>query len=278
MSTLVQISDPHFGTEQPAVVAALFALVSHVKPVAAVLSGDITQRARRAQFAAAKRFIDQLGVPHWLAIPGNHDIPLFNVVARAFAPYGGFQRAFGTVLEPHLTCAGFQLIGVNTTRPSRHKDGEISKEQVERVARELRPAPADRVRIVVTHQPVHVLRSKDAHNRVHGYHEAVMQWAAAGADIIMGGHIHLPYVAALRDHFPALPRRCWIVQAGTAVSHRIRAKYPNSVNLVHYTPGSDQCRVERWDYEAASTSFRSVEARELDLDRTESRPPSLRSA
>ncbi|HKS57536.1 MAG TPA: metallophosphoesterase [Steroidobacteraceae bacterium] len=278
MSTLVQISDPHFGTEQPAVVAALFALVSHVKPVAAVLSGDITQRARRAQFAAAKRFVDQLGVPHWLAIPGNHDIPLFNVVARALAPYGGYQRAFGTLLEPRLTCAGFQLIGVNTTRPSRHKDGEISKEQVERVASELRQAPADRLRIVVTHQPVHVLRSKDAHNRVHGYHEAVMQWAAAGADIIMGGHIHLPYVAALRDHFPALPRRCWIVQAGTAVSHRIRAKYPNSVNLVHYTAGSHQCRVERWDYEAASTSFRSVESNELDLDRTESCSPSLRSA
>lgn len=274
MSTLIQISDPHFGTERPAVVAALLALVSHVKPVAAVLSGDITQRARRAQFAAARRFVDRLQVPHWLAIPGNHDIPLFNVVARAFFPYAGFQRAFGTVLEPDLNCAGFRLIGVNTTRPSRHKDGEISKEQVERVAHAVRAAPAGQLRIVVTHQPVHVLRAAEVHNRVHGYDEAVTQWAAAGVDIIMGGHIHLPYVTALRDHFPALPRRCWIVQAGTAVSHRIRAEHPNSVNLVHYMSGSNQCCIERWDYDDASTRFRCNETRQLELDRTESPRPS----
>lgn len=267
MSTLIQISDPHFGTEQPLVVTALLALVRNVKPIAAVLSGDITQRARRAQFTAARRFVDQLEVPHWLAIPGNHDIPLFNVAARAFCPYEGFKRAFGTQLEPQLECDGFQLIAVNTTRPSRHKDGEISNEQVERVARQLRPAPAHRLRIVVTHQPVHVLRSSEVHNRVHGYRAAVSSWAAAGADIIMGGHIHLPYIAALRDHFPELTRRCWIVQGGTAVSHRVRANHPNSVNLVHYSPSAAHCCVERWDYDAASASFQRTDAQQLELDR-----------
>ena len=279
MSTLIQISDPHFGTEQPPVVAALLSLVRSVKPLAAVLSGDITQRARRAQFAAAKRFVDQLGVRHSLVIPGNHDIPLFNLAARVFFPYGGFERAFGCVLEPQVECDGFQLIGVNTTRPSRHKDGEISSQQVERVAARLRAAAASQLRIVVTHQPVHVLRSSELHNRVHGYLPAVNAWAAAGADIIMGGHIHLPYMAALEEHFPELPRRCWIVQAGTSVSYRVREKHPNSVNLIHYSPGSAQCCVERWDYDAISASFWCVEVRNLGLeargsrDRSSIRPP-----
>jgi 3',5'-cyclic AMP phosphodiesterase CpdA len=267
MSTLIQISDPHFGTEQPAVVSALLALVSQAKPEAAVLSGDITQRARRAQFAAARKFVDQLEVRHTLVIPGNHDIPLFNVAARALFPYAGFNRVFGPVLEPRLDCAGFQLIGVNTTRPSRHKDGEISSEQVEQVARELQPAPANRLRIVVTHQPVYVPRSRELHNRVHGHFKAVTAWAAAGADIIMGGHIHLPYVASLRDHFPEVSRRCWVVQGGTAVSHRVRPNHPNSVNLVHYTPGQTECCVERWDYAAPTTAFRRVAAWELELER-----------
>ena len=266
MSTLIQISDPHFGTEQPPVVAALLAFVRRVQPLAAILSGDITQRARRAQFAAAKRFVDQLGVRDCLVIPGNHDIPLFNVVARMFFPYAGFERVFGSVLEPQLQCAAFQLTCLNTTRPSRHKDGEISDEQVERVARKLREARGDQLRIVVTHQPVHVLRDSEVHNRVHGYHEAVQAWAEAGADIIMGGHIHLPYVAALDEHFPELSRRCWAVQAGTAVSHRVRAKHPNSVNLIHYTAGSGLCSVERWDYDATSTSFRCVDTHELLLE------------
>lgn len=267
MSVLIQISDPHFGTEQPAVVAALLALVRRVHPAAAVLSGDITQRARRAQFAAARSFVDQLAVERWLAIPGNHDIPLFNLPARIFAPYAGFQRAFGSALEPELECDGFAVICVNTTRPSRHKDGEISREQVERVARRLSTVSPDRLTIVVTHQPVHVLRGSEVHNRVHGYQAAVTRWAAAGADIIMGGHIHLPYIAALHEHFPELPRRCWIVQAGTAVSRRIRARHPNSVNLLHHEPGSSRCCIERWDYAAATGSFEHVETHQLELDR-----------
>jgi 3',5'-cyclic AMP phosphodiesterase CpdA len=270
MNTLIQISDPHFGTDQAQVVKALLALVSRVKPLVAVLSGDITQRARRAQFAAARKFVDQLEVAHWLAVPGNHDVPLFNIAARIFSPYGGFQRAFGDALEPHLECDGFQIIGVNTTRPSRHKDGEISQDQVERVARQLSSAGSQRLKIVVTHQPVHVLRAGDVHNRVHGHREAVTRWAAAGADIIMGGHIHLPYVAALRDHIPELSRRCWVVQAGTAVSWRVRANHPNSVNLLHYTPGSSECCVERWEYDSARSTFQCAQALRLELDRTAS--------
>ena len=76
MSTVLQISDPHFGTEQAPVVEALAALADQQQPDLVVLSGDITQRARPAQFAAARAFVDRLGVPV-LAIPGNHDIPLF---------------------------------------------------------------------------------------------------------------------------------------------------------------------------------------------------------
>jgi len=56
------------------------------------------------------------------------------------------------------------------------------------------------------------------------------------------------------------------VQAGTAVSHRVRAKHPNSVNLIHYTAGSGLCSVERWDYDATSTSFRCVDTHELLLE------------
>ena len=267
MSTLIQISDPHFGTEQPPVVAALLAFVRRVQPLAAVLSGDITQRARRAQFAAAKRFVDRARRPSLPRYSGQSRYPALQCRRARVLSLRGFERVFGSVLEPQLESDAFKLICLNTTRPSRHKDGEISDEQIERVARQLREANGGQLRIVVTHQPVHVLRASEVHNRVHGYHEAVQAWADAGADIIMGGHIHLPYVASLDEHFPELSRRCWAVQAGTAVSHRVRAKHPNSVNLIHYSAGSEQCSVERWDYDATSASFRCVDTHELLLER-----------
>ncbi|MGH8189052.1 MAG: metallophosphoesterase family protein, partial [Steroidobacteraceae bacterium] len=233
----------------------------------AVLSGDLTQRARRSQFAAARRFADELNAPRCLAIPGNHDIPLFNVVARALHPYANYERAFGTNLEPEFESPGLLIVCVNTTRPTRHKDGEVSSEQVERVARRLRVANREQLRVVVTHQPVHVVRASDIENLLHGHEAAVRAWCAAGADIIMGGHIHLPYVRELSGHLPGLPRKTWAVQAGTAVSSRIRANIPNSVNVIRHEAGDLACTVERWDYDAPAARFKCFEQQRLELER-----------
>jgi 3',5'-cyclic AMP phosphodiesterase CpdA len=267
MSTLVQISDTHFGTEQPNVVEALLTLVRGIGPQVVVLSGDITQRARRAQFAQARRFVEQLGAPRVLAIPGNHDIPLFNVALRAWSPYRNYMRAFGTLLEPELESDAFLVVCVNTTRPSRHKNGEVSPEQIEWVSSRLKRGQPGQVRIVVTHQPVHIVRESDSKNLLHGYRYAVRAWCSAGADIIMGGHIHLPYVVRLREHFKELRRDAWAVQAGTAVSKRIRENIPNSVNVLVHAAGEATCRVERWDFDPSGEAFGCVEARSLSLSR-----------
>jgi 3',5'-cyclic AMP phosphodiesterase CpdA len=267
MAILLQISDPHFGTEQPPVVAALLEFARQLRPDVIVLSGDITQRARRQQFAAAADFVAQLPQAHVLAIPGNHDIPLFNIVARAFAPYANFRRVFGANLEPLCDGEHMLVIGVNTTRPQRHKDGEVSTEQIDSVASRLRLARPQQLRVVVVHQPVHVIRTEDLTNLLHGHERAVTTWSAAGADLILGGHIHLPYVRPLADHFADLPRRIWAVQAGTAVSHRVRSGAPNSVNVIRHGAKQVTCEIERWDFAAASREFRCVEMLTVELDR-----------
>src|SRR5690606_31580206 len=139
MSRLLHLSDLHFGTEDPEVAAALLQLAREQQPDLCLLSGDITQRARRAQFAAARAFVQQLPAPV-LAVPGNHDLPLFNLPLRLLNPYGNYRRAFGPSLEPQLERDDLLLIGVNSTRPARHKDGEVSAAQIERVAARLRQA------------------------------------------------------------------------------------------------------------------------------------------
>jgi 3',5'-cyclic AMP phosphodiesterase CpdA len=270
MSRLIQISDTHFGTERPQVVEALVHLVRQTAPEIAVLSGDITQRARRAQFAAARAFMERLGVKHWLVVPGNHDIPLFNVLARALSPYGNYREVFGRDLEPVYETSAFLIVCVNTTRPTRHKDGEVSPEQIERTARRLALADPGQLRIVVVHQPVHVVRRHDVSNLLHGREEGVMRWVEAGADIIMGGHIHLPYVRPLAERYPHLPRRAWVVQAGTAVSHRVREGISNSVNVIRHEPGVLASRIERWDFDEQESAFVRVESVDLALDRNPS--------
>ena len=268
MTTLLQVSDAHFGTEQPPVVQALLQLAHAEVPDLVVMSGDITQRARRHQFVAARAFVEQLKPAALLAIPGNHDIPLFNLALRALAPYANYSRCFGENLEPVFESAHLLVIGVNTTRPHRHKDGELSTHQIERVTKQLQRAAASQLRIVVVHQPVLAIRPSDEDNLLDGHRQAVPAWAAAGGDIIMGGHIHLPYVRSLSTTFGALPRDIWTVQAGTAVSSRIREGITNSVNLIRCDGAQSprRCTVERWDYVPTLSRFERHSIQELAFD------------
>jgi 3',5'-cyclic AMP phosphodiesterase CpdA len=268
LSVLLQVSDPHFGTERAHVAAALVGLAREQQPSVLVLSGDITQRARRHEFRAAVDFVRSLEVPCCLVVPGNHDLPLFNLAARMFYPYAGYARAFGADLEPEHESAALLVLCVNTTRPHRLTDGEVSAEQVDRVAKRLRRAAREQLRVVVTHQPVHVIRDSDLKNLLHGRERAVRAWSAAGADVILGGHIHLPYVRPLAEAFGGLPRRVWAVQAGTAISERVRGGISNSVNLLRHDPTQTLvCSVERWDYDTDRAVFARVEALDLPLDR-----------
>jgi 3',5'-cyclic AMP phosphodiesterase CpdA len=252
MSVLLQISDPHFGTEQPSVVDALVALAKQQRPDLLVLSGDITQRARPAQFKAARAFMDRLDAP-MLAVPGNHDIPLFDVWTRLCRPYSAHVAAFGADLEPMHVSPDLMVVCVNTTRSWRHKHGEVSAQQIERVGLLLENAGAKQLRVVVVHQPIAVTRTQDAPNLLRGHTAALHRWAAAGADIVMGGHIHLPYVMELQG----LARTLSVVQAGTAVSSRVRRGVPNSVNLLRWGEALNAgcCRVEQWDFSDASQIF-----------------------
>ena len=269
MSLLLHISDTHFGTEKPKVVQALLAFAHEHRPDLLVFSGDITQRARPEEFAAAQRFCQQLQVSPMLALPGNHDVPLMNVLGRLLWPYAGYMEVFGPRLDPVLDTPDMLVIGVNTTRAARHKNGEVSDGQIDRVARQLRQDGGGRLKVVVTHQPSAVLDSHDVHDRLRNAEPALQAWSQAGADLVLGGHIHLPYVMDLRARSTPTPRRMYCVQAGTAVSNRIRHGTCNSVNLIHWSspqPGElRQCTVERCDYDDDAGGFTTADTQLLTL-------------
>lgn len=264
MSVLLQISDTHFGTEQPHVVAALLALAARQRPQLVVLSGDITQRAWPAQFRAAKAFIDRLGAP-FLAIPGNHDIPLFDLWTRLTRPYAHYAKVFGTDLEPTYSSPDLLVLGVNTTRASRHKNGEVCMAQIDRIAQRLSAASPRQLRVVVVHQPMAVTAACDRRDLLRGHTAALRAWSAAGVDLVLGGHIHLPFTQAQQG----LARRLWVVQAGTAVSSRTRPGVPNSVHILRWgeasgthadesQTGADTascCLIEQWDFAPQDRSF-----------------------
>lgn len=262
MTVLLHLSDPHFGTERPAVCEALLRFAHALAPQAIVLSGDLTQRATAVQFDDARRFCDRLPAVPRLVLPGNHDLPLFDLWRRASDPYGRFAAAFGAEREPRLDLPGLQLTGLDTTRPWRHKHGVIDPSQIDAVASRLRLGAAEDWRIVVAHHPLVVVPPGDVVDRARGHAAALACWAPAGLDAALGGHIHLPYVVPLPFDVTQ-GRRSWIVQAGTAVSARTRPGVPNSVTVLRQSASSGAAArpdrvAERWDYDATTDGFRCI--------------------
>jgi 3',5'-cyclic AMP phosphodiesterase CpdA len=230
-----------------------------------LLSGDITQRARRSQFERARRFVEAVGAPV-IAVPGNHDIPLFNLAARVGWPYAAYRRAFGADLEPRWRNDEVAVVAVNTTRPWRHKHGEVSNEQVVEVARWLQAAPRNALRIVMTHHPLVVTQKDDLINRPRTAldpHEVARAWSQAGADVVISGHIHLPVFLPLSALMPGLARRTWIVQAGTVVSHRVRPGTAPSLNILRHGAGWS---LERWNFDARRGEFACVAVQGIERD------------
>jgi len=262
---LIQLSDLHFGTERPEVVEALTATVCRLQPDLVLLSGDITQRARRGQFRRCESFLARLPAVPVLAVPGNHDIPLFNLWQRLCAPYAHFRSSFGSNLAPEYTHADLLVIGVNTTRPDRHVDGCFQPETVERVAQRLMCSSAS-LKIVMGHHPVDRVLESDERNVAEGAEAAVRQWSDAGMVLYLGGHIHYPFCAPLERRYPGVHSECWTAQAGTAVSRRVRDGKPNSFNLIEWQPLGRQLQLERWDYHSSSRDgFGCAEAFQLPL-------------
>jgi len=113
MRTIVHLSDLHFGRIDEALIAPIVAQIHEIAPDLIVVSGDLTQRAKSEQFMEARQFLDALPQPQ-IVVPGNHDVPLFNVMARFFRPLTKYRRYITQQLQPIFIDEEIAVIGINT--------------------------------------------------------------------------------------------------------------------------------------------------------------------
>jgi predicted phosphodiesterase len=233
MRALAHLSDLHFGRIDPAALEPLRLRLAALAPDLVVVSGDLTQRARRSEFRAARAFLDRLPQPQ-LVVPGNHDLPLFNLVARALHPLRGFRREIAADEEPCFADDEILVLGINTARSLTWKAGRVDARQLAQLRDKLCRAAPRATRILVSHHPF-------------------MQPAAladCGVDILVAGHMHAASAGPALERGDMHGLGAVVVQAGTATSRRTRDE-PNSFNLLRV--GWRRLQVEQ--YTLRDTAF-----------------------
>jgi 3',5'-cyclic AMP phosphodiesterase CpdA len=225
MPRLIHLSDLHFGAHDQRLVDAVEARIGEEKPDLVVVSGDFTQRARTEQFEDACAFLGRLREAGHdvLAVPGNHDVPLYDVFRRFLSPLTRYKRYIDDTLCPVHELPGVTVVGINTARSLTFSDGRINEEQMAFI-RDTFSRSANEMRVLVTHHPLFALPVGETGEvkRAVGRSELALDAAAeAGVDMLLAGHHHTASTHSARDLVtragPAL-----IVQAGTATSIRLR--------------------------------------------------------
>lgn len=187
MTRLVQISDLHFGREDPDLLEPLLDAIEAAAPDLVVMAGDFVQRARASQFEPAARFMERLGRP-WIGVPGNHDIPLFNVFLRLLDPYRAYRRWIADDLEPRADLDDVMILGLNTSDPLAHQRGRVTEAEIARIGDAIGTAE-DRLPVIVAHHPFH--HAPDVEKKLMvGAPAALDHWADCGPHIILSGHLH----------------------------------------------------------------------------------------
>lgn len=228
MRTIVHLSDLHFGKVEKKRILPLAELVNSMKPDLVVVSGDLTQRATAKEYGEAKSFLKRIKRPKFI-VPGNHDIPLYNIFARSFRPFRKYSKYISEDLSPTYIDKEIAVVGINSVRPYTISSGRVSKKQIETAESFLDTASHDMTKIIVCHHPFDLPYNKDVHHKhthkvIGSSVRAMKRLASKKVDIFLAGHLHVTHIGDTTARYKIKDYSGIIVQAGTALSRRIRGE------------------------------------------------------
>lgn len=248
MTRLIHLTDLHFGLHHDDLVEPLRKAILANKPDVIVVSGDLTQRARAGQFRQAMAFVKGLGL-EYMVIPGNHDLPFYNLFLRVLNPFAPYRKSASGNLTPRLQVGQLCLYGINTADPFRWRGGVARKAEIAKVCQAMRDGPAGATNILVCHHP---LQEPQGFQRNETRHSdlAMDMLVEAGLDVVLSGHLHHWTTGLGLDGGAAKP--IFQMQTGTALCAR-QGERDHGFAVMDFV--GDRLMVTPWIVDVAAGQF-----------------------
>jgi 3',5'-cyclic AMP phosphodiesterase CpdA len=233
---ILHLSDLHFGRIDQRVLETLERFMQEHKEQIdlTILTGDLTQRARHHEFLAAHGFLASLKSPLFL-VPGNHDIPLFNLFQRFFSPYGKFLKYMHPFASNYYDDEKLAVIGLWTTDHLSIQQGIIRSRDFEHAFEKFSQVSPDKIKIIASHHPLLSI----SHSKSRQHLNELLQFKP---HLLMWGHEHHAQVRPFssQQHLPLL------IASGTSVSNRTRLQ-KNSFNYLSLSNDSAKVEIHHFD-------------------------------
>lgn len=252
---IFQIADIHFGTEDPQALEKARKIISSEEADLLAISGDLTQNGRTEEFLAAADWLNTFSLPK-IIVPGNHDTPMWNLVARTMRPFVRFNRYFSGQTRLH-SFEGVTVRGINTARGLQIRrnwaEGSVNLDELKAL---ITPLHTDQqhLGILIAHHPFLPPKHSTMRIRTSRGRRASTLLANSTTDILLCGHIHKPGA----DVWTHDNGRYVAITAGT-LSTRIRTSPPGfnvieideeTIAATHYALHTDKTErglIGKWD-------------------------------
>lgn len=251
---IIHCSDLHFGHGfLPERAERFVDQINEQKPDGVIVSGDLTMRARPSQFKAAREFLQRIQAP-LLVIPGNHDVPLYDVYKRITKPFFNYHRYTKDLGTNPLALPHVAFLGLNTVNPRRHQQGRVVLSQLQEIRQWSRVQAVGVWKIVVIHQHLANVTGHERPGVIPDAESVVQAMSEAGIHAVLHGHTHYNNISSSAELFPKVKRPLAIVCVGTATSERLRGHTPaNNYNILEFD--SRQFLVSQCDWSRQANNF-----------------------
>ena len=264
MLTVLQGSDTHFGKpHRPAVATAFLEMARRVAPDVIVLAGDFTQRAKVREYEQARAYLRKLQDVPVVVTPGNHDVPLYRIHERLFAPFRNYRAFICPDLDTATRIGGAVFVALNSADAHRGiVNGRIEERQLRFLAHIFQETSGVDLRIVVTHHALAPPTDGGSDAVIPRNGALLDRFRELGVDLVLSGHLHRGFVTRSSVVRPEHLDRgdIVIVHSGTATSSRGRAaeRGENSVNVLKI--GTQRIEVIPHHFQRGGSGFVACES------------------